>query len=129
VVDNDEISTRIIRYLTAEKGGRVTFMPLNQIRASRVTYPTGPDVVPLLKKLKYDTRFGPAFAQVSTVHFVDHEWIIGFVPSLFPLFSSSSFGCGTYISAISQEISDLRDIASVVERFAGLWRDCNMSGS
>ena len=29
VVESDEISTRIIRYLTAEKGGRVTFMPLN----------------------------------------------------------------------------------------------------
>lgn len=71
VVDNDDISTRIIRYLTSEKGGRVTFMPLNQIRASRVTYPTGPDVVPLLKKLKYDARFGPAFAQVSIVHFID----------------------------------------------------------
>lgn len=64
VVDNDDISTRIIRYLTSEKGGRVTFMPLNRIRASRVTYPTGPDVVPLLRKLKYDPRFGPAFAQV-----------------------------------------------------------------
>ncbi|XP_073386967.1 structural maintenance of chromosomes protein 3 [Physcomitrium patens] len=64
VVDNDEISTRIIRYLTSEKGGRVTFMPLNQIRYSRVSYPTGPDVVPLLKKIKYDLRFGPAFAQV-----------------------------------------------------------------
>jgi structural maintenance of chromosome 3 (chondroitin sulfate proteoglycan 6) len=68
VVDNDEISTRIIRYLTSEKGGRVTFIPLNQIRPSRVNYPTGPDVVPLLKKLKYDTRFGPAFAQVSVLH-------------------------------------------------------------
>lgn len=68
VVDHDEISTRIIRYLTSEKGGRVTFIPLNQIRPSRVTYPTGPDVVPLLKKLKYDARFGPAFAQVSISH-------------------------------------------------------------
>ena len=29
VVESDEISSRIIRYLTAEKGGRVTFMPLN----------------------------------------------------------------------------------------------------
>lgn len=68
VVDNDDISTRIIRYLTSEKGGRVTFMPLNRIRASRVTYPTGPDVVPLLRKLNYDPRFGPAFAQVSIVY-------------------------------------------------------------
>lgn len=76
VVDNDEISTRIIRYLTSEKGGRVTFMPLNQIRPSRVKYPTGPDVVPLLKKLKYDTRFDPAFAQVSIVHFIDLNVVV-----------------------------------------------------
>lgn len=64
VVETDEISTRIIRYLTSEKGGRVTFMPLNQIRAHNVHYPTGPDVVPLLKKLKYEDQFRPAFAQV-----------------------------------------------------------------
>ena len=65
VVETDEISTRIIRYLTSEKGGRVTFMPLNQIRAHNVHYPTGPDVVPLLKKLKYEDQFRPAFAQVK----------------------------------------------------------------
>lgn len=65
VVETDEISTRIIRYLTSEKGGRVTFMPLNQIRAHTVHYPTGPDVVPLLKKLKYEDQFRPAFAQVK----------------------------------------------------------------
>jgi hypothetical protein len=29
-----------------------------------VNYPTGPDVVPLLKKLKFNSKFGPAFAQV-----------------------------------------------------------------
>ena len=66
VVELDEISTRIIRYLTAEKGGRVTFMPLNRIRAPHVNYPHNPDVVPLLKKLKFSSRFAPAFAQVSS---------------------------------------------------------------
>lgn len=101
VVDNDEISTRIIRYLTSEKGGRVTFMPLNRVRASRVDYPIGPDVVPLLKKLKFDSRFGPAFAQVSILYFIYLDaalilfytsipailflYILGFVSSLFPL--------------------------------------------
>ena len=65
VAESDEISTRIIRYLTAEKGGRVTFMPLNRIRAPHVNYPHNPDVVPLLKKLKFSSRFAPAFAQVS----------------------------------------------------------------
>jgi structural maintenance of chromosome 3 (chondroitin sulfate proteoglycan 6) len=64
VVDTDDISTRIIRYLTADKGGRITFIPLNCVRAPHVNYPTGPDVVPLLKKLKFNSKFGPAFAQV-----------------------------------------------------------------
>ncbi|KAH9570768.1 hypothetical protein CY35_02G058500 [Sphagnum magellanicum] len=64
VVDTDDISTRIIRYLTADKGGRITFIPLNRVRAPHVNYPTGPDVVPLLKKLKFNSKFGPAFAQV-----------------------------------------------------------------
>ncbi|CAK9190374.1 unnamed protein product [Sphagnum troendelagicum] len=64
VVDTDDISTKIIRYLTADKGGRVTFIPLNRVRTPHVNYPTGPDVVPLLKKLKFNSKFGPAFAQV-----------------------------------------------------------------
>eukprot|EP00249_Psilotum_nudum_P021227 c28024_g1_i1 orf=174-3791(+) len=64
VVDTDEISTRIIRYLSAEKGGRVTFMPLNRVRAPKVSYPNSADVVPLLRKLKFSPHFTPAFAQV-----------------------------------------------------------------
>ncbi|KAL2642026.1 hypothetical protein R1flu_009613 [Riccia fluitans] len=64
VVEHDDISTRIIRYLSAYKGGRVTFMPLNRIRAPDIRYPKGPDVVPLLKKLKYAPSFHAAFAQV-----------------------------------------------------------------
>ncbi|KAG6547702.1 hypothetical protein Mapa_010514 [Marchantia paleacea] len=64
VVDHDDISTRIIRYLSSQKGGRVTFMPLNRIRAPDVRYPAGPDVVPLLKKLNYAQPFHGAFAQV-----------------------------------------------------------------
>ncbi|GLJ18305.1 hypothetical protein SUGI_0323940 [Cryptomeria japonica] len=64
VVESDEISTRIIRYLTAEKGGRVTFMPLNRVRAPQVAYPHNPDIVPLLKKLKFSSRFAPAFSQI-----------------------------------------------------------------
>ncbi|CAM6125245.1 unnamed protein product [Calypogeia fissa] len=64
VVENDDISTRIIRYLSQQKGGRVTFMPLNRLRAPNVQYPSGPDVVPLLKKLRYNQHFSAAFGQV-----------------------------------------------------------------
>ena len=65
VVENDEISTQIIRHLNALKGGRVTFIPLNRVKAPRVTYPQSSDVIPLLKKLKFSSNFTPAFAQVG----------------------------------------------------------------
>ncbi|KAJ6671699.1 STRUCTURAL MAINTENANCE OF CHROMOSOMES PROTEIN 3 [Salix viminalis] len=64
VVEDDNISTQIIRHLNALKGGRVTFIPLNRVKAPRVTYPQSSDVVPLLKKLKFSPNFTPAFAQV-----------------------------------------------------------------
>ncbi|XP_077226004.1 structural maintenance of chromosomes (SMC) family protein [Tasmannia lanceolata] len=64
VVETDDISTRIIRYLTAEKGGRVTFIPLNRVKAPHVNFPHTSDVIPLLNKLKFSPRFKPAFAQV-----------------------------------------------------------------
>jgi structural maintenance of chromosome 3 (chondroitin sulfate proteoglycan 6) len=65
VVENDEISTKIIKHLNSLKGGRVTFIPLNRVRAPHVSYPQNSDVVPLLKKLKFSPNFTPAFAQVS----------------------------------------------------------------
>ena len=64
VVENDEISTLIIRRLNAEKGGRVTFIPLNRVKAPHVNYPQSSDVIPLLKKLKFSRNYTPAFAQV-----------------------------------------------------------------
>ncbi|TXG73485.1 hypothetical protein EZV62_002064 [Acer yangbiense] len=64
VVENDEISTQIIRHLNALKGGRVTFIPLNRVKAPRVTYPQSSDVIPLLRKLNFSPNFNPAFAQV-----------------------------------------------------------------
>jgi len=64
VVENDDISTKIIRFLTQEKGGRVTFMPLNRVRAPHVTYPQTSDVVSLLKKLDYSQHYASAFGQV-----------------------------------------------------------------
>ncbi|EEF32748.1 Structural maintenance of chromosome, putative [Ricinus communis] len=64
VVENDEISTQIIRHLNSSKGGRVTFIPLNRVKAPHVHYPQSSDVIPLLKKLKFSSNFTPAFAQV-----------------------------------------------------------------
>ncbi|CAA7403122.1 unnamed protein product [Spirodela intermedia] len=64
VVETDVISTKIIRFLTSEKGGRITFIPLNRVKAPHVNYPHSSDVVPLLKKLNFSQEHGPAFSQV-----------------------------------------------------------------
>ncbi|KAK4786498.1 hypothetical protein SAY86_003187 [Trapa natans] len=64
VVENDDISTQIIRHLNSLKGGRVTFIPLNRVKAPHVNYPKSSDVVPLLKRLKFSPNYTPAFAQV-----------------------------------------------------------------
>uniref|UniRef100_A0A0A0L0E5 Structural maintenance of chromosomes protein n=1 Tax=Cucumis sativus TaxID=3659 RepID=A0A0A0L0E5_CUCSA len=64
VVENDEISTQIIRHLNSSKGGRVTFIPLNRVKAPQISYPQSSDVIPLLKKLKFSPNFSPAFSQV-----------------------------------------------------------------
>ncbi|EOA26480.1 hypothetical protein CARUB_v10022528mg [Capsella rubella] len=64
VVENDDISTKLIRHLNSLKGGRVTFLPLNRVKAPHVNFPQDSDAIPLLRKLKYDSKFGPALAQV-----------------------------------------------------------------
>ncbi|KAK7276549.1 hypothetical protein RIF29_17691 [Crotalaria pallida] len=64
VVENDLTSTQIIRHLNSQKGGRVTFIPLNRVKAPRVTYPQSSDVIPLLKKLNFKDKYTPAFSQV-----------------------------------------------------------------
>ncbi|KAL1827786.1 hypothetical protein DCAR_0206984 [Daucus carota subsp. sativus] len=64
VVENDEISTQIIKHLNSLKGGRVTFIPLNRVKAPQVVYPQSADVIPLLKKLNFLPKFKPAFSQV-----------------------------------------------------------------
>ena len=65
VVESDDTSTQIIRHLNSQKGGRVTFIPLNRVRAPRITYPQSSDVIPLLKKLNFKHDYTPAFSQVS----------------------------------------------------------------
>jgi structural maintenance of chromosome 3 (chondroitin sulfate proteoglycan 6) len=64
VVENDDISTKIIEYLNLYKGGRVTFIPLNRVKVPDLSCPQSPDFVPLLKKLKYRAEHRRAFEQV-----------------------------------------------------------------
>lgn len=67
VVENDDKSTQIIRHLNSQKGGRVTFIPLNRVKAPNVAYPQSSDVIPLLKKLNFKHDYTPAFGQVSFI--------------------------------------------------------------
>ncbi|MFS8028024.1 putative SMCs flexible hinge superfamily [Helianthus anomalus] len=62
VGNSDEISTQVNRHLNAEKGGRVTFIPLNRVKAPYVTYPPTSVAIPLLKKLKYSHSYHQAFS-------------------------------------------------------------------
>ena len=65
VVDNDDVATRIIKHLNAEKGGRVSFLPLNRLRSDDPAYPASSDVVPLISRLKFAPALKPAFLQVG----------------------------------------------------------------
>ncbi|KAH9826549.1 Structural maintenance of [Teratosphaeria destructans] len=64
VVDTDDTATRILDILKREHGGRITFVPLNQIRTRPVNIPQASDAVHLVKKLKYDMKYDKAFQQV-----------------------------------------------------------------
>jgi structural maintenance of chromosome 3 (chondroitin sulfate proteoglycan 6) len=66
VVEDDTTALRLTSELSRGKCGRVSFMPLNRLKPAEVQYPEqyGSDVVPLLKRLKYDPKFEPAFRQV-----------------------------------------------------------------
>lgn len=64
VVDNDDIAERLIKALQAEKSGRVTFAPLNRVKAREIEMPKASDAVPLLSKLKFKPEFQKAMQQV-----------------------------------------------------------------
>lgn len=64
VVETDEVASRIIHHLNQEKGGRISFMPLNRIKDVPVEYPKTQDAVPLVSKLKFHSRYKAAMNQV-----------------------------------------------------------------
>jgi len=64
VVDNAETATTLADALYKEKGGRVTFMPLAQLRPTSAKLPNASDAVPILQKIKYDKKFDKAMKQV-----------------------------------------------------------------
>lgn len=50
--------------MNKEKTGRITFIPLNRVKARQVDYPEKDDSVPLLSQLQYDPKYELAFQQV-----------------------------------------------------------------
>ncbi|KAF4506898.1 hypothetical protein G6O67_006934 [Ophiocordyceps sinensis] len=64
VVDNADTATSLADILYRQRGGRVTFMPLAQLRPRQVNLPRSNDAVPLISKISYDSRFEKAFQQV-----------------------------------------------------------------
>lgn len=64
VVDNADTATYLADTLYRQRGGRVTFMPLAQLRPRQVNFPRSNDAVPLISKITYDSRFEKAFQQV-----------------------------------------------------------------
>ncbi|KAJ3337113.1 Structural maintenance of chromosomes protein 3, partial [Kappamyces sp. JEL0680] len=64
VVDTDTTATLILDALNKERGGRVTFMPLNRLRPRESVYPDSEQAIPLMSRLEYDPMFRPAMLQV-----------------------------------------------------------------
>ncbi|AEO68819.1 a9f72d17-a5da-429f-af1e-608aefbc3495 [Thermothielavioides terrestris] len=64
VVDNDRTATMLSDHLYKTYGGRLTFMPLEQLRPRQVKMPRASDAQPLISKIEYDAQYEKAFQQV-----------------------------------------------------------------
>lgn len=64
IVDNEATATRLAKALYDQHGGRVTFMPLSQLRPRPANFPKANDAIPMLSKIKYDALYENAFQQV-----------------------------------------------------------------
>lgn len=66
IVDSDRTAALLMKELEKRKCGRLTFLPLNQLRVQEVLYPTSNDVRSLLEvSLSYDILVKDAIHQVS----------------------------------------------------------------
>ena len=64
VVDNADTATELSTTLYNQKGGRVTFMPLAQLKSKTIKLPKANDAMPLIQKITFDRKFKPAMEQV-----------------------------------------------------------------
>jgi structural maintenance of chromosome 3 (chondroitin sulfate proteoglycan 6) len=64
VVDNAETATELANALYTQQGGRVTFMPLSQLRPKPAKLPKASDAQAIITKIRFDRKFKTAMEQV-----------------------------------------------------------------
>lgn len=65
IVDTDATAALLMKELEKKKAGRLTFLPLNQLRVDQIQYPESRDVRPLIDvALNYDVNIENAIKQV-----------------------------------------------------------------
>ena len=64
VVDDDDVASRVVEHLMANKAGRVTMVPLSALDAYEPAYPKDADCRPLMTFLQYEPQFKKAAQQV-----------------------------------------------------------------
>ncbi|CAG8972988.1 hypothetical protein HYALB_00007834 [Hymenoscyphus albidus] len=64
IVDNERTASTLIDALDRQRGGRVTFVPLSQLRPKSVKLPKANDAIPVLGKITYDPKFERAMSHV-----------------------------------------------------------------
>ena len=64
VVDDEKTATMLSNELQKRYGGRLTFMPLQQLRPRAPNLPRANDAVPLISKIDFDPEYEKAFQQV-----------------------------------------------------------------
>lgn len=65
LVDSDKTAAQILSIMNKHKlPGEVTFMPLNKLQSKEQQYPTTPDALPMINKLRFDEAFRPAMQLV-----------------------------------------------------------------
>ncbi|RMZ89179.1 hypothetical protein DV736_g3592, partial [Chaetothyriales sp. CBS 134916] len=77
VVDTDETASKLIDLLNKERGGRVTFVPLDKIHPNTANFPQAQDARPVLSLLKYDPRFENAIRQVFGKAIIAQNLVVG----------------------------------------------------
>jgi structural maintenance of chromosome 3 (chondroitin sulfate proteoglycan 6) len=64
VVDNERTASLLSDHLFKTYGGRLTFMPLEQLRPRQIKMPRASDAQPLISKIEYEEKYDKAFQQV-----------------------------------------------------------------